>query len=333
MKRLFFWAWIIGGSWACQEPTDCCGQPSVNTSIGLVGSPADVNTTTQGGTVLMGGSTDVDQAFRWMIERSGGGDFVILRASGSTGYNDYVFGLGTANSVETLLINSRDKASHPETGRRIREAEAVFIAGGDQANYVNFWAGTEVSAAIGFLINEKKVPIGGTSAGCAILSDYIFDARNGSVTSAEALANPQAATVSVSKSFVQIPFLARTVADQHYSQREREGRHVAFLARVQKDFDIPNPRGIGVDEQTAVCIDAAGHMVVMGAGSAHFLQAQGVAETCLPGVPLHWINNQQALQVNSIRGSSTGTAAFHAHEWPATGTFWFVESGVLKKTP
>ena len=38
----------------------------------LTGDAADVTTTTQAGFVLMGGSTDVDAAFEWMIERSGG---------------------------------------------------------------------------------------------------------------------------------------------------------------------------------------------------------------------------------------------------------------------
>ena len=35
----------------------------------LTGDAADVTTTTQAGFVLMGGSTDVDAAFEWMIER------------------------------------------------------------------------------------------------------------------------------------------------------------------------------------------------------------------------------------------------------------------------
>jgi cyanophycinase len=37
---------------------------------------------TEAGFVLAGGGKDVEEAMKWMIERSGGGDFVILRASG-----------------------------------------------------------------------------------------------------------------------------------------------------------------------------------------------------------------------------------------------------------
>ena len=81
-------------------------------SLGLSGDTADVFTPTQPGYVLAGGSTDVDAAMQWLLARSGGGDVVILRASGSTGYNDYLYKLGKVNSVETLLIDSRDLANN-----------------------------------------------------------------------------------------------------------------------------------------------------------------------------------------------------------------------------
>ena len=88
-------------------------------SIGRVGSLNDTTTVTQPGFVLAGGSTDVAEAMQWMMLRSGGGDVVIIRASGSTGYNNYLFDLGEVNSVETLLIDSREKAQLPETAEKI----------------------------------------------------------------------------------------------------------------------------------------------------------------------------------------------------------------------
>ena len=48
-----------------------------------VGNANDVTTTSTGGTVLMGGGTDVDAAFQWMCGRSGNGDFLVIRATGS----------------------------------------------------------------------------------------------------------------------------------------------------------------------------------------------------------------------------------------------------------
>ena len=56
----------------------------------VVGNPADVVTPTSGLLVLQGGGTDVDENFVRMGARSGGGDFVVIRASGSDGYNPYI---------------------------------------------------------------------------------------------------------------------------------------------------------------------------------------------------------------------------------------------------
>jgi cyanophycinase len=300
-------------------------------SIGITGSKEDVSVVTEGGIVLMGGSTDVDEAIQWMIERAKGGDFLIIRASGSTGYNDYIKELGDLNSVETLLIDSREKALNKNVGKRIRQAEALFIAGGDQANYVNFWTDSEVSTAIDYLINQKKVPVGGTSAGCAVLSEIIFDAQKGTVTGEEALKNPYDTLVSLSKSFIRVSFLKNTIADQHYAARERQGRHVTFLARMLKDFNKKVARGIGVDEKTAVCIDKNGDAMVFGSGSAYFLQSNSIPETCEENQPLTWSADKTALKVITVAGSTNGTPAFNLSAWPTKPTqYWYVEEGILK---
>lgn len=302
-------------------------------SIGITGDSKDVTVPTEFGINLVGGSTDVDQALQWMISKARGGDVVIIRASGSTGYNDYIFGLGTVNSVETLLIDSREKAMKESVGKRIREAEMLFIAGGDQSNYVKFWKGTPVSEAIQYLISEKKVPIGGTSAGCAVLSDIIFDAMHDTAISATVLKNPFDTTVSLSKSFMRTPFLENTIADQHYSQRQREGRHVTFLARIIKDFSISQPKGIGVDEKTAVCVDKDGNAKVYGTNKAYFIIGSSKPETCLANSPLEWNRKNKALRVYIFQASATGTPAFNLKKWPkgmATEN-WFVEGGVLKR--
>ena len=49
----------------------------------------------------------------------------------------------------------------------IRRAEVIFIAGGDQANYIRDWKDTPVQDAINANLAEGK-PIGGTSAGLAV---------------------------------------------------------------------------------------------------------------------------------------------------------------------
>lgn len=306
-------------------------QDSLQVSIGRVGSERDTLTKTQAGFVLGGGGKDVDAAMKWLLERSGGGDVVIIRASGSVGYNDYLFDLHKVNSVETLLIDSREKAMLPETAKIIRNAEALFIAGGDQWNYVKYWKDSEVSKALKFLIEEKQVPVGGTSAGCAVLSEFIFDAQFDTVVSADALANPYTQAVSISKSFIDIPFLKNTIADQHYSQRTRQGRHVTFMARMKQDYKIKTPKGIAADERTAVCIDDKGNTFVFGSGKAFFLSASKRPELCETGKPLEWNQKSKAISVWSYQATEQGTPAFNLNRWPTqrANEYWSVKAGEL----
>jgi cyanophycinase len=282
----------------------------------------------------MGGGTDVDAAFKWMISKSGGGDFVVIRSDNSTGYNSYIYKMGGVNSVETLVIASISDANNTTISNKIKNAEALFIAGGDQANYVNFWKNTLVEDAINYLISVKYAPVGGTSAGCAILGTSYFAALNGTVTSADAMSNPYNTLVSLGHDdFISSPFLQNTITDQHFTQRGREGRLVTFMARMIKDKN-KNPRGIASDEQTAVCVDEAGIAKVFGVNNAFFLQRTTEGpETCLAGTPLTWNRNMQAVKVYKINGSGLGNGSFDLNNFTAASggswSFFYVNNGIF----
>ncbi len=315
-------------------------------SLGVVGDTANVVKTVNGGIVLMGGGTDVDAAFKWMIDRSGGGDVVIIRASGTDAYNPYVNGLGTVNSVETLKIDSRELANNDTVAYIIRNAEMLFIAGGDQSDYMNYWKGTKTGEAINYLLNDKKAPVGGTSAGCAILSGIYYSGENGSVTSAEALQNPFANTITLyNNDFVKSPGLSQVIADQHFLTRGREGRTIVFLGRILKDWNIV-AKGIAADERTAVCIDKDGIAKVYGDYSAsrpysyaYFIipDAARQPEKFQSGQKVTWSNNSQALSVYEIPASVNGGGSFNIKTFStgaATGGkwyWWWVDDGVVNK--
>ncbi|CAF3907390.1 unnamed protein product [Rotaria magnacalcarata] len=308
-------------------------------SIGLIGDPNDVSTTTVGATIIVGGGQDVDEVYQWMIEKAGGGDFVVLRASGTDAYNSYIYELGSINSVETLLIDSRTLANNALVERTILSAEAVFIAGGDQANYVNFWKNTKVHHALNFVRNVKKIPVGGTSAGCAILGEAYFSALEGTVTSPEALSNPYMNLVTLGyKDFMNQPYLSNVITDSHFDNRDRHGRLVTFLARMNHDHGI-QARGIGLDESTAVCIESNGIGKIIGSGSAYFLTQNGMdstPETCRDGSPLDWYRYQKAVKVYKIQATTDGSHTFDLNTW-GSGTggihmYYYVRGGVLYKT-
>src|ERR1700751_4013966 len=155
--------------WSCVFPAFAAKQYSYF----RVGNPNDVTTATTAGTALEGGGTDVDAVYQWMCQRSGNGDFLVIRATGTDAYNPYIQQLcPNENSVATLIIPNRTAANDPFVSSTILNAEALFIAGGNQADYINFWTGTPGESALNTLI-ARGVPIVGTSPGRNVLSDFI----------------------------------------------------------------------------------------------------------------------------------------------------------------
>jgi cyanophycinase len=81
----------------------------------IVGHAADAQPSPLSpGLVLMGGGTDVDAAFQFMCQRAGGGDFVVIRTTGTDAYNPYIQQLcPQMDSVETIIITSVTGAIQP----------------------------------------------------------------------------------------------------------------------------------------------------------------------------------------------------------------------------
>ncbi|HZR55830.1 MAG TPA: cyanophycinase [Terriglobales bacterium] len=268
----------------------CCATQAESFQYIRLGNKQDVQTKPSAGTAMMGGGSDLDEAFRWLCGKAEGGDFLILRAHGDDAYNSYVNGLCKANSVATLIIPSREAAQDPAVAGIIQHAEAVFIAGGDQANYVHFWQGTPVQDAINAHIASGE-PIGGTSAGLAVQGEFTYGALNdpddSELHSQEALANPFHNQVTIVRDFIKIPYLKDTITDSHFAKRDRMGRTLVFLARIMQDGWSKDPRDIAIDEKSAVLVEADGKGTIVGAGrGAYFLHPTHAPEICKKDVPL-----------------------------------------------
>jgi cyanophycinase-like exopeptidase len=258
----------------------------------VVGNPADVDKPTRGLWVAQGGGDDVDQNYVRMGAYSGGGDFVVLRASGKDDYNDYIFRLCSCDSVETIVFDGSAATSDPFVIATIRNAEAVFIAGGDQSNYIRFWKNTPVEDAINH-VAAKPAPIGGTSAGMAVMGEFVYSAEGTeSLTSAVALADPYAADLTLARGFLHLPRLENVITDQHLQERDRIGRTLALLSRLQQDGWSARPRAIAADRETAVHIDPVSGVAEVFATTDHptpyayFMAPAGPPERCDPGQPL-----------------------------------------------
>jgi cyanophycinase len=152
--------------------------------------------------------------------------------------------------ASSLEINERSEASRPDYIEALDNATGIFITGGNQLRLSTILGGTEVAQKIRRL-NAQGVHVAGTSAGAAIMAEHmIAGGSTGSVPSADG--------VNLA------PGLGLTNAlliDQHFSQRDRLGR---LLTAISYN---PFMLGVGIDEDTAIFIDADQNFEVVGSGA------------------------------------------------------------------
>jgi cyanophycinase len=278
------------------------------------------------GFLLAGGGDTTDDAYRWFTRHAGGGDAVTIRASGTDAMNKVLIDAGMVASASTLLFHSREDASDPFVAETIRKASAIFIAGGDQWNYVRMWKGTPVAGAINELIH-KGFPVGGTSAGLAVLGEFCFSAEHDSITSKQALANPFDPAVAIADNFIRIPLLKGIITDTHFVKRDRMGRALVFLARLLRDGKARPASSIAVDEGNAVLLEGDGGATLSGRGFAYFLRTTEAPRVCEAGKPLSF----RGISVYRI-GSS---GRFDVKRWRGDGGTAYtlsVEDGAIRST-
>jgi cyanophycinase len=273
----------------------CSAQPAPAYKYFRVGNAVDVQVKPQAGYALMGGGEDLDEAFQWLCGKANGGDLLVLRATGTDAYNDYIQKLCHLNSVATVVIPNRDAAGDPFVEKRIRSASAIFISGGDQANYLNFWERTPVQTALNDAI-ARGVPVGGTSAGLAVLGEYAYSAQGDKpddhdLDAKMALADPFGPRITLARGFLHIPLLENIITDTHFARRGRMGRLLVFLARLDEPDGKPvSPgatalRGIGVEQGVSVLLEPDGQASVVGKGCAYFIglpESSGVIRRNVP---------------------------------------------------
>jgi len=296
--------------------------------IYVTGNPGWVTTNHQEGYMYMGGGAESDEAMEWMASKTAGGDVVVIRTNNSGGYNDYLYyDIGGVDSVHTLVIDRSSFADSTYVETVIKNAEALFIAGGDQAEYYSLWKGTKVETAIHYLMDTKKTVIGGTSAGMAVLADVDYIQDSLGVYSTEALYNPYHIYMNYLKDdfLWGIPNTYGIITDAHFSERDRLGRVIAFMARMIVDGDrtVRQTRAMACDEGTALCIEADGLVKVFGWSGykdyVYFFKADTTPDRCVPDQALHWVN---AVTVYKVRGLPKGVNTFNLATWTGSGGTW-----------
>jgi len=240
--------------------------------------------------LLLGGGDWPVPAFRWFVEKMGHGHLVILRASGSDDLQkDFISEIGGAASVETIVFHSREAASDPRVLKILKRADGIFFGGGDQANYVRYFKGTPLNLLVEEHVRAGK-PLGGTSAGLAILGAFSYGAMDGgSLLSEDAMKNPQGSGVTLVGDFLHLPYLSRVITDSHFAIRERWGRLLVFVGRLASEQGDSGITGLGIDEKAALCVDAngVGRVYSIGRGFAWLVRPLRAPDS-LPAAPFNF---------------------------------------------
>jgi cyanophycinase-like exopeptidase len=316
------------------------------------GSQDAVTINHQFGILLIGGGEEdksgEHEATQWFLQRLKGGKYLVLRTGGIGGQADWICRhyRDWIHSAAELSIDSRAGANSPQVIEYITEADGLFIAGGDQKAYQEYWEGTKTEDALNYAINQKKIPIAGTSAGMAILGGYYYCPEHQGVLSSEILDDPfhyNSQTIYKSD-FLQFPYLQQVITDTHldrmnrYNPEARYGRLFGLLAKiVDEKHQQPKKYAIGLEEGAFVAIDEQGIAQVFGNGTkigqdAYFLQTNGnYPEQIEPGWPLIWHNEGKAVKVYQISGTREGSGSFDLKDWStASGgqwQYWFTLGG------
>lgn len=316
------------------------------------GNRDTVSIRSQPGVLLIGGAegekSGEDQATRWFLKRAKNGKYLVLRVGGIGSQADWICDhyRDWIHSAAELSIDSREAADNPEVIEYIREVDALFIAGGDQNKYQEYWEGTQTEEALNYLVNEKQIPIAGTSAGMAILGDYYYAPDHKGILSSEILDDPfHYNSQNIHRSdFIEIPQLKRVITDTHLDRMNRDnpetryGRLMGLLARViyENNNELSN-YAIGLEEGAFVAINEMGIAKVFGNGTeigqdAYFLQTnESLPEQIEPGWPLIWNNSGKAVKVYQISGTKEGSGYFDLKDWftakDGTWQYWYTTGG------
>jgi cyanophycinase len=241
---------------------------------------------------LIGGGSEVDPgvrpswsetAYGWIVERSNHGPVAILAATDQSEWiPDYFRWLG-AEDAFNVLIDSADDANDPNVQAQVEAASAVFIKGGDQWRYVDVWTGTGLLGVLHRIFKRGGV-LAGTSAGAHVLSEVVFDAREGSLYPEDAIRNARHERATLTDDFLHV--LPHVLVDSHVTPRGRQARMAALMARYAADQPQQVPTVLGIDERTALLVERSGMATVVGEGAVTLLQVTaGTVLAALEGQP------------------------------------------------
>lgn len=176
---------------------------------------------------------------------------------------DHVFRNLGVKHVWHLNITNREEALNEKNCRILEGATGVFFTGGDQLKIASQMGDTPCYQMIKQLYEEGGL-IAGTSAGASVMCETMMVAGNGEQS------HRLRDAISMATGF---GFIGGVIIDQHFAERGRVGRLLAVVA------ENPANIGIGIDENTAIVVEAGRSFYVIGYGGVYVIDCQAVTHS------------------------------------------------------
>lgn len=204
--------------------------------------------------LLVGGGHIPDEAIENFQKWSSGTDANILVVSwatedpaGAFGFYRERFEPGFDGKIVHAVHKDELNYRKSEFADQVRNAKGIFFSGGDQNHILD---ALELHPDLSELLSDayqRGTPIGGTSAGTAIMSGISLTGKT-----------PPAARQDDVDLRTGLGLLRDLILDQHFLKRQRFGRLLAALKKSKF------PLGLGIDENAALAVEASQYAKVLG---------------------------------------------------------------------
>jgi cyanophycinase len=263
----------------------------------------------RGWIIPIGGAEEKDNSpaiLKRFVDLAGGerADIVVIPTASQvhdTGARyERLFAMLGAARVSAIDFDTRRDAEEPSRIARLERSSGVFFTGGNQLRLTTLIGGTPIAKTVRAL-NARGVPVAGTSAGAAFISEHMIAFGDEGST-------PIAGSVRLAPG---LGLTNRFIIDQHFRQRDRLGRLLTALA-----FN-PFAVGIGLDEDTAafiapdntVHVEGSGGITVVDASTVQFSSMAEIEEgqpVCLLGIKMHVLTRGATFNLHT-RVADAGT--------------------------
>ena len=239
--------------------------------------------------MLIGGAEDKVGAraiLRRFIELAGGPDARIAIIAAASEIHGIVaqtyrriFGELGVGDVRVLELYRREQCADREALEPLNDATGIFLTGGNQLKLMTILGGTPAATRIRRVYRNGCV-VAGTSAGASAVCQHMLAYGSSGTT-------PRKAMMHFAPG---LGLITRLIVDQHFGARGRTGRLITAIAHN------PYLLGVGLDEDTAIEVDASRMARVFGRGSAMFVDGAGTHYN-----NIHRLPDQAPLAIYDLR--------------------------------